>query len=97
MSQSQWAWCPTPNLPTKIIPAKIRWLNVSGKFPMGMGIPPLRIKIMLESDPPKSRILVRRLAVRTPNPPTKSLGFEGLDSSRLLIRRGGNSHVRRIW
>ena len=27
----------------------------------------------------------------------KSLGFEGFDSSRLLILRGGNSHVRRIW
>ena len=30
----------------------------------------------------------------TPSPPTKSLGFEGIDSSRLLILRGGNSHVR---
>ena len=30
----------------------------------------------------------------TPSPPTKSLGFEGFDSSRLLILRGGNSHVR---
>ena len=30
---------------------------------MGLGVPPLRIKIMLESNPPKSRILVRRLAV----------------------------------
>ena len=30
----------------------------------------------------------------TPCPPTKSLGFEGFDSSRLLILRGGNSHVR---
>ena len=32
----------------------------------------------------------------TPSPPTKSLGFGGFDSSRLLILRGGNSHVRRI-
>ena len=32
----------------------------------------------------------------TPSPPTKSLGFEGFDSSRLLILRGGDSHVRRI-
>ena len=30
----------------------------------------------------------------TPSPPTKSLGFSGFDSSRLLILRGGNSHVR---
>ena len=30
----------------------------------------------------------------TPSPPTKSLGFGGFDSSKLLILRGGNSHVR---
>ena len=30
---------------------------------MGLGIPPLRIKILLGSSPLKSRILVRRLAV----------------------------------
>ena len=33
-----------------------------GNFPMGMRIPPLTFKIKLESNPPKSRILVRRLA-----------------------------------
>ena len=33
----------------------------------------------------------------TPSPPTKSLGFEGFDLSRLLIPRGGNSHVRGIY
>ena len=32
-------------------------------FSMGLGIPTLRIKIMLESNPLKSRILVQRLAV----------------------------------
>ena len=31
---------------------------------MGLGIPPLKINILLESSPLKSRILVRRLAVR---------------------------------
>ena len=31
-----------------------------------------------------------------PSPPTKSLDFRGFDSSRLLILRGGNSHVRGI-
>ena len=30
----------------------------------------------------------------TPSPPTKSFDFRGFDSSRLLILRGGNSHVR---
>ena len=30
----------------------------------------------------------------TPSPPTKSLDFRGFHSSRLLILRGGNSHVR---
>ena len=53
----------TPNLPTKIIPTKIRWLELSGKFLMGLRIPSLNIKIMLESNPLKSRILVRRSAV----------------------------------
>ena len=53
----------TPDLPTKIIPTKIRWLESSGEFPMDMWIPPLTIKILLESNPLRSRILVRRLAV----------------------------------
>ena len=30
----------------------------------------------------------------TPSPPIKSLDFRGFDPSRLLIPRGGNSHVR---
>ena len=51
------------NLPAKIIPAKIACLKLSGKSPMGMRIPPIKTKIMLESNTPKSRILVRRLAV----------------------------------
>ena len=48
----------TPNLPTNIIPAKIAWLKLSGKFPMGLEIPPLKTKIMLESNPLKSTMLV---------------------------------------
>ena len=54
----------TPNLPTKIIPSKIVWLRLSGEFLMGLGIPPLNIQIMLESNPLKFIILVlvRRLA-----------------------------------
>ena len=32
----------------------------------------------------------------TPSLPTKSSGFRGFDSSRLLILKGGNSHVRII-
>ena len=48
------------NLPTKIIPTEIRWLELSGKFPLDMRIP---LKILLESNPLKSRILVGRLAV----------------------------------
>ena len=34
--------------------------------------------------------------VLTSSPPTKSCDFRRFDSSRLLILRGGNSHVRRI-
>ena len=51
------------NLPTKIIPTKKYWLKLSGKLPMHMIILPLKIKIMFESNPLTSRILVRRLAV----------------------------------
>ena len=47
----------------RIFPTKIRWLKLSGRFPVGMRIPPLEIKILLESNPLKSRILVWRLAV----------------------------------
>ena len=36
----------------------------------------------------------RESTAHTPGPPTKSLDFRGFDSSRLLILRGGNSHVR---
>ena len=54
----------TPNLPTKIIPAKICWLKKSGRSPMDLRIPPFQIKSTLESNPPKSRVSVRRLAVQ---------------------------------
>ena len=37
-----------------------------------------------------------RSACDTPSPPTKSFDFRGFDASRLLILRGGNSHVRII-
>ena len=53
----------TPNLPTKIIPAKIRCLRLTGKSPTDLRIPPHEVKILLESNPLKSGILVRRLAV----------------------------------
>ena len=53
----------TLSLPTKIIPAKIRWLKLSGKFPMNMRVPPLEIKILIKSNPLKPWALVRRLAV----------------------------------
>ena len=56
---------PTPNLLTKIIPTKIPWLEIPGEFLMDMRIPPLRIKILLESNPPKSRILVGKLGVES--------------------------------
>ena len=54
----------TPNLPAKIVPTKTPWLKLSGRFPMDLRIPPLKLKILLESSPLKSRILVRRLAVK---------------------------------
>ena len=53
----------TPDFPTKIVLAKICCVNISGKFPVDMRIPPRNIRITLESDHLTSRILVWRLAV----------------------------------
>ena len=53
-------------LPTKNLPAKIRCFIISGKSPMDVRIPPLRIEILLESNPLTSKVLVGRLGV----PPT---------------------------
>ena len=53
----------TPNLPTKIVPTNIARVKHSGKSPMDMRIPPLRIKNVLESNLPKSSMLVGRLGV----------------------------------
>ena len=44
---------------------EIRRLRLPGEFPVGLGVPPLQLKILLESDPPKSIILGQRLAVLT--------------------------------
>ena len=53
----------TPSLHTNIVPTNIAWLKVSGKSPIDMRIPPLQIKIVLESNPLKSAMLVGGLAV----------------------------------
>ena len=44
-------------------PTNLAWLKLSGKSHMGRQNPPLEVKIMLESNPPKSTMLVGRLAV----------------------------------
>ena len=48
---------------------QIRRLHISGEFPTDMRTPPLEIKILPESNPPKSKILVRRLAVLSAGDP----------------------------
>ena len=53
-----------PGRPTNIVPTNIAGVKLSGKSPMNLGIPPLRIKIMLESNPPKPTMLVGGLGVR---------------------------------
>ena len=53
----------TPNPLTNIVPTNISRLKLSGNFPMNLGIPPLQIKIVLESNPLKSTMLVGRLGV----------------------------------
>ena len=56
------ARCATP---TKNLQAKIAGLKFSGEFPADLGIPPHKFKILLESNPLKLRILVRRLDARS--------------------------------
>ena len=51
---------------TKKLRAKIRWLTLSGKLPMGLVVPPLKIEIMLESNHLKSRMT--SVAVRGEGP-----------------------------
>ena len=53
----------TSNPPTNIVPTNIAWLKLSGKSPMDMRIPPLRIKSLLESIPSKPKLLIGRLGV----------------------------------
>ena len=50
---------PAPDLPAKTIPAKIARIKMSGKFPVDTRIPPLQIKVLLKSNPRKSRIFVQ--------------------------------------
>ena len=57
----------TPNLPTNIVPTNSARLKLSGKSPMYLGNPPLRIKIVLESNSRKSTMLVGRLGVNIEN------------------------------
>ena len=57
-------WDPlTPDPPTNITPTNIAWVKYYRKFPMGLGIPPLKFKIMLESNPLKPTMFVGRLGV----------------------------------
>ena len=59
----------TPNLPTNIAHYSHCFSQLSGKSPTGLGIPPLTINIVLESNPLKSTpLLVGRLAVPHAHP-----------------------------
>ena len=81
-----------PILPAKMVPARIPWLKLSGKFPLDMGvrIPPLGINILLESNPLKSRILVRSLAVREVSSPHPHCDGPGLTHFLGPLRRTGS-------
>ena len=87
-----------PNRPMKNLPTKVRCLKISGKFPMGLGIPPLEFKTLLESNPPKSGILARRLAAAgrefAADPRTQSLEFQALRLKQTLDFEGCNSQVQ---
>ena len=83
----------TPTLPTKIIPTKLAWPKLSRKLPTDMRTPPLKLKIMPESNHPKSRILVRRPAVasrvRGPRETRATLA--------LVLRRSAPSSENELW
>ena len=65
-----------PNLPTKTFPIKIAWLELlSLRTWPDTRIPTLNIKIMFESNPPKSGILVRRLAAMAPSSAQQCSGW----------------------
>ena len=55
---------------------------------MDMSIPPLKIKIMLESNPPKSRILVQRLSVGARTPQAAPLARELLCTMYDMFMKG---------
>ena len=82
-----------PNLPTNIAPSKIARVKLSGKFHMGLGIPPLKMKIMLESNPLKSIMLVEKLGVvppvsgELPEPPALHGGALALPTQLMLMLR----------
>ena len=67
---------PTPNLPTNIIHTNIARLKLSGKSALDMSTPPLKIDIMLESNPLKSTMLVERLAVTLRGRRERRLGWD---------------------
>ena len=58
----------TPNPHTNIVPTNIARLKLSGDFPMNLEIPPLQIKIVLESNPLKPTMLVGGLGVSRSQP-----------------------------
>ena len=100
----------TPNLPAKSIPTKIAWLKVSGRFALGLEIPPLRIKISPESNPLKSKILpasgektfllkaihIGRLAFRAPNQGLKS-SFCCWNAGQWFAQKECYFHRRRLY
>ena len=53
----------TPNVATNIVPTNIARVKISGKSPMGLRIPALKIKIVLESNLRKSTMLAGGLGV----------------------------------
>ena len=93
----------TPNLPTKVIPTTIACLKLSGKFPMSMIIPPLKTKILHESNPLMSRISVRRLAVSYLYNHSAILSinnwkqYKHIRGAKYLIRRMDKPHHWNPW
>ena len=64
--------------------------KLSGEFLLDMGIPPLRIQILHESDPLKSRILVRRLAAEPAWSKTPAVVSEAYKLGRIKNNKYNN-------
>ena len=97
LSENNWAICFLLEIPLRGFPFQMN-LHDKCRIP-NKNIHLIVQWILFEKESPHENLQQETYhthPVLTPSPPTKSLGFGGFDSSKLLILRVGNSHVRLI-